>query len=104
MLPRAHSGSTPFPPEEWLIRRVVSEREGLEQLRSALGVLETEPTSWFAPSRHVYVQRLQRVGEDLSRAIAATDSLVDQLRIERLRADIREREEEQRLAALAAGS
>lgn len=82
MLPRAHPGSVPFPPEEWLIRRVVSEREGLAHVRSALFALESEPSTWFAPSREAYLQRLSVLGDELSRAIAATDALALQLQYE----------------------
>lgn len=79
MLPRAYSGSAPFPPEELLIRRVVSEREALEQLRVSLRALQHEPTSWFAPSRGAFLQRLDVLNDELSRAIAAIGSLVMQL-------------------------
>lgn len=82
MLPRAHPGSASLPPEEWLIRRVVSEREELAQLRSLLKGMEIEPSSWFAPSQEVYRQRLGRVGEELSRAVDAADSLLVQLQFE----------------------
>lgn len=94
MLPRAHPGSTPFPLEEWLIRRVVSERDGLAHLRSTIIAMESEPTSWLAPSREAYLQRLGRIGEELGRAIEATEALVVQLQYERA----------QSIRALAAGS
>ena len=83
MLPRAHSGSTSTPPEEWLIRRVVSERDALAQLHSQVIAMEAEPTSWFAPSQAAYRQRLGGLGEELGRAVAATDSLVLSLQYER---------------------
>jgi hypothetical protein len=86
MLPRAYPGSTLFPPEEWVIRRVVSEREGLEQVRAALRALETEPSAWFAPSRDVYLQRLGALGDELGCAIAATDALAQQLEREQWQA------------------
>src|SRR5665647_947295 len=72
MIPRTHPGLPSSPPEEWLIRRVVSERDGLAQLRSTIIAMESEPTSWLAPSREVYLQRLGRLGEDLGQAIDAT--------------------------------
>ena len=82
MLPRAHPGSATFPPEDGLIRRVVSERDGLAHLFALLDAMETEPSSWSAPSREVYVQRLGWMGDELRRAVAATDSLVLQLQYE----------------------
>ena len=86
MLPRAHSGSTTFSPEDGLVRRVVSERDGLQHLRATLAAMEGEPTTWFAPSRDAYVQRLSALGEELSRAIRATDSLVQQMEWEQRQA------------------
>ncbi len=82
MLPRAHSESVGLPPEEWLIRRVVSEREALAQLHARVVAMEAEPTSWFAPSQAAYRQRLSGLGEELGRAVAATDSLVLSLQYE----------------------
>lgn len=79
MLTPGHLGSTTSSPDEWLVRRVVSEREGLEQLRAGLLAMESEPTTWFAPSRDAYVQRLRALGDELQRAIAATEDLALQL-------------------------
>ncbi len=82
MLPRAHPGLPTAPPEEWLIRRVVSERDALVQLHAHVVAMEGEPTSWFAPSQTAYRQRLGGLGEELARAVAATDSLVFSLQYE----------------------
>ena len=79
MLTPGHLGSTTSSPDEWLVRRVASEREGLEQLRAGLLAMESEPTTWFAPSRDAYVQRLRALGDELQRAIAATEDLALQL-------------------------
>ena len=104
MLPRAHPGSAPFPPEEWLIRRVVSEREGLVQLHSILLAMESEPSTWFAPSRDAYLRRLGAVGDELSRAIVATDALADELTYAQLQNARLEDEQAQWLRALVVGS
>ncbi len=82
MLPRVYSGSALFPPEELLIRRVVSERQALEQLHCALRSLQREPTSWLAPSRGAYLARLDALSDELSRAIATVASLVLQLELD----------------------
>lgn len=82
MLPRALPGSASLPPEEWLIRRVASERDELAHLLSSLKGMEVEPTSWFAPSQEAYRQRLGWVGEELSRAVEKTEALVSQLEFE----------------------
>jgi hypothetical protein len=70
-----------------LIRRVVSERQGLERLAAALAALEAEPTSWFAPSREAFLQRLGSVGEDLRGSMNATNFLAVELQNERLHHD-----------------
>lgn len=65
-----------------MIRRVVNERDALAQLHTQVIAMEVEPTSWFAPSQAVYRQRLGGLGEELGRAVAATDSLVLSLEFE----------------------
>lgn len=70
-----------------MIRRVVSERQGLERLAAALVALEAEPTTWFAPSQQVFLQRLRFVEEDLRGSINATNLLATELQNERLRHD-----------------
>ena len=76
MLPRLPSDFATLPPEAWLIARVTSDREGLARLHAEVVALESEPTTWRAPSRTAYVQRLNGLGDELSRAIAATEALV----------------------------
>lgn len=76
MLPRAPSDIPTFSPEEWLIRRVVSEQDALTRLHAQLVAMESEPTTWFAPSRDAYLGRLRGLGEELRRAIAAIETLV----------------------------
>lgn len=79
MLPRALHGSATSPPTDWQIRRVVSEVAGLRLLRQALIELESEPTTWFAPSQKSYAERLATSREELNRAVARADDLVAQL-------------------------
>ena len=55
---RAPSDFASLPPEAWLIRRVESERDGLARLQAEVVALESEPTTWNAPSRTAYLQRL----------------------------------------------
>lgn len=63
-------------PEESLIRRVLSEQDALTRLHTQLVSLESEPTTWFAPSRDAYLGRIRGLGEELRGAIAALDALV----------------------------
>ena len=76
---RAPSDFASLPPEAWLIRRVESERDGLARLQAEVVALESEPTKWNAPSRTAYLQRLSGLGDELGRAIVATDALVQAL-------------------------
>ena len=82
MLPRAPSESAHSPPEELLIRRVVSERDALEQLRSSILSLRNEPTTWLAPSHGAYLERLEALGEELSRGISASGALALELELD----------------------
>ena len=79
MLPHEPSDFAALPPEGWLLRRMESEREGLARLHAEVMALECEPTTWFAPSRTAYVQRLHGVGDDVGRALMVTDALVQAL-------------------------
>lgn len=65
-----------------MIRRVVSERDELARLQAHVVALEAEPTNWCAPSQVAYRQRLSGLGEELGRAVVATDSLVLSLQYE----------------------
>ena len=79
------------------------------QLHSILLAMESEPSTWFAPSRDAYLRRLEAIDDELSRAIVATDALAAELTYAQLRyaqlQNVRlEDEQAQWLRALVVGS
>jgi len=64
------------------MRRMRNERDALASVHAAVVAMESEPTHWFAPSRAAFLQRLSALGEELGRAIVATDSLTLALQYE----------------------